>query len=287
MGKPWARIEIGYLSHPKFTWLNANAICLWHEGKQYCDMHHTDGLIPTSAFKRFRFRGMVSVRQLMTSCGRKADGTPYAPLWTVHPSGYQMHDYLDHNPCREETLARIAMVDAKRDSDRSRMREKRRVADESRATCRARLSLTVAGDGSLNVAGTEENSTEENRKEEERTPLPPLAPCDVPLDVWFVELKASYPPQAVTSGARTEHAWCEIFQRDLRPASVIWAEIRANLENQKAGYQWRVKRMIPKLETWLRDGLWQQQHEAHPPVTVSEKTAGTLGAAAQILRGES
>lgn len=107
MPKPWARIEVGYFSHIKFLKLNANAISLWHEGKDYCDTHHTDGLIPREALQHFRFRGTKSVTMLSTSCGEKPSGAAYAPLWEEHPVGYKMHDYLDHNDCRDEVLTRL------------------------------------------------------------------------------------------------------------------------------------------------------------------------------------
>lgn len=121
--KPWAKLEIGYLDHPKFLALNANAICLWHEGKNYCDRHNTDGLIPRAALKGFRFRGKKSIAVLMTSCGDKPDGTAYAPLWDAHVVGYRMHDYLDHNDCRDDVLARIEHAEARREAERTRKAE--------------------------------------------------------------------------------------------------------------------------------------------------------------------
>lgn len=111
MAKPWARLEIGYLDHPKFLALTANAICLWHEGKNYCEKFHTDGLIPKDALKLFRFAGQKSVAMLLTGYGQKPDGTPYKPLWEKHPVGYKMHDYLVYNDCREEVLARLDDAD--------------------------------------------------------------------------------------------------------------------------------------------------------------------------------
>lgn len=114
----------------------------------------------------------------------------------------------------------------------------------------------------------------------------PAAPCDVPLDVWFRRLLERYPKQALSTGYLTEDAWNEIFRTDMRPAAVIWDEIQTHLENQKRGYQWRVKGMVPKLEKWLREGLWKQLHDEHPPsAVVSEKTAHTLTAAAAFIRG--
>lgn len=133
MAKPWAKLEIGYLGHPKFLALNANAICLWHEGKNYCDSHQTDGLIPRDALKMFRFRGVKSVTLLLATCPTpKPDGSPYAPLWEDHPVGYKMHDYLDHNDCRDEVLARIEQADERRDTERQRKADWRAKKKEKR-----------------------------------------------------------------------------------------------------------------------------------------------------------
>lgn len=128
--KPWSKLEIGYLNHPKFLALNANAICLWHEGKNYCDTHHTDGLIPRDAMKTFRFRGAKAIALLLLSCGLKPDGTAYAALWSQHDVGFRMHDYLDHNDCRDAILARMEQAEESRDVDRQRLkrwREKKKV----------------------------------------------------------------------------------------------------------------------------------------------------------------
>lgn len=134
--KPWAKLEIGYLSHPKFLALSANAICLWHEGKNYCDAHQTDGIIPKDALRTFRFRGVASVSLLLRSCGDKPNGSPYAPLWEAHATGgYRMHDYLDHNDCRDAVLARMEQADRNREFDREykqRARAAKKTKRESR-----------------------------------------------------------------------------------------------------------------------------------------------------------
>jgi hypothetical protein len=51
VGKPWARLEQNFINHQKFLALTSNAICLWLEGKNYCDMYQTDGMIPKIALK--------------------------------------------------------------------------------------------------------------------------------------------------------------------------------------------------------------------------------------------
>lgn len=125
MAKPWARLEQNYINHPKFLALDASSICLWHEGKNYCDMHQTDGLIPREALKTFRFAGRRQVDALIVSCGPKPSGEPWAPLWeTSGTLGFKMHDYLDHNDCRDAVLARIEDADEQKEHRRLKNRER-------------------------------------------------------------------------------------------------------------------------------------------------------------------
>jgi len=176
VAKPWARIEIGYLNHPKFLALNANAICLWHEGKNYCDSHHTDGLIPKDALKSFRFRGAKSVESLLKSCGQKGDGTPYAPLWHEHPVGYKMHDYLDYNDCRDAVLARMAKADERRQADADRKAEWRAMKKPkkvSRKMSRRTSDGTETSPSRSTTETTPETETLLNvPKEQEHSPAP-------------------------------------------------------------------------------------------------------------------
>lgn len=134
MPKPWARIEVGRMRHPKFLALNGNAIALWDEGKDYCDEHHTDGIIPREALKTFRFAGPKSVAMLTASCGQKFDGTPYAPLWEPHDLGYRMHDYLAYNDCRDAVLARLEQAEENRAADRERLKRWRESKKQRRET---------------------------------------------------------------------------------------------------------------------------------------------------------
>lgn len=142
MAKPWGRIELDYINHDKFKALNANAICLWHEGKNYSDVRLTDGLIPSATAKLFRFYSKKAAAFLLVSAGEKPGaGTPYAPLWEVIDGfGFKMHDYLEHNDGRDVVLARIAKADAAKQADADRKagaraaKEEKRIADEQRRT---------------------------------------------------------------------------------------------------------------------------------------------------------
>ena len=106
-----------------------------------------------------------------------------------------------------------------------------------------------------------------------------------PGDVWLRELQAAYPPKSLSSGHLTEVAFLDEVRRFGTPEATFTVML-ANLENHKRGHQWRVKGMIPRLDHWLREGLWQQTHDEHPPeALVNDKTAGTLAAASAILKG--
>ena len=92
--------------------------------------------------------------------------------------------------------------------------------------------------------------------------VPPLAP----YDVWLRDLTGRYPPQAVTNGSATYTAFVDVFAHDARAPADVFAEMLAHLDNQKRGAQWAQRGMIPRLNTWLRDGRWKQLHAAPSPV---------------------
>lgn len=124
MAKPWAKYEIDYLDHPKFRALNANAIVLWLEAKNHCDKFQTDGRFPALTVRTFRYFSVKAVELLSRSCGVKPNGEQYAPLWESQEIGgvryLTMHDYLEHNDCRDRVLDRIAKAEAEREADRAR-----------------------------------------------------------------------------------------------------------------------------------------------------------------------
>lgn len=108
-----------------------------------------------------------------------------------------------------------------------------------------------------------------------------------PMDVWFEDLKREYPPEAVSSGHLTMTAFMDAVVSQGTPLATFTV-MMINLDNQKRGHQWRVKRMIPRLDRWLMDGLWEQQHEETPPSTlVTDKTVRTLTSAQAFAAGGS
>lgn len=156
MGKPWAKYEQNYINHPKFLALTANAICLWLEGKNYCDLHLTDGMIPREALKMFRFTDRRSVLLLTTIVAGYA-----APLWETHAIGFKMHDYLDHNDCREVVLARIEAAEDSKEIRKAANRERQRKFREEQ---KRKANALRNGDITRTSQGPTETATETARK---------------------------------------------------------------------------------------------------------------------------
>lgn len=183
MAKPWGRYELGMMGHPKFLALNGNAIALWWEAKNYCDTHHTDGMIPREALRLFRFSGPKAIDLLTASCGSKPNGSAYAPLWEAHPVGFKMHDYLDFNDCREEVLARLDDADDvaalrrianKERQSKYRAERKARLAVLSEQSRHAVTLLRNAESDVTCSTPTETETPTETHKEKERaTPSRP------------------------------------------------------------------------------------------------------------------
>lgn len=153
----------------------------------------------------------------------------------------------------------------------------------SRARPRAALAIAIATAEKLVVPNSEKAEPRDttSRAVPSRDVTTENAP---PLDVWLADLMASYPATRVTSGYLTSSAFHEVFHRDPRPPGEVWTEMRDNLTNQMQGYEWRVKRMIPTLDKWLREGRWRQRHEVEPADAMTDATRGTLAALDSILR---
>jgi hypothetical protein len=107
------------------------------------------------------------------------------------------------------------------------------------------------------------------------------------LDLWFEELLRDYPQNRISNGYLTQSAFSDQFDRDPRPPREVWEHMKSNLANHLRSHEWRVKGMAPKLDRWLREGLWRQVHEEVPmAVRVNDKTARTMASAAAFAAGE-
>lgn len=89
----WVKLDDKVWSHPKFGALSGDAVRLWMFALCWCNQHETDGSIPR-----------VTVRVLGGTSDAAAELCA-SGLWHETENGWQIHDYLDHQPSRDD-LAR-------------------------------------------------------------------------------------------------------------------------------------------------------------------------------------
>lgn len=108
---------------------------------------------------------------------------------------------------------------------------------------------------------------------------------DPPVDAWARELVTRYPAQGRCGWHLVERP---LFDAVLAHGDGPWAgweAVKGALEQHRGSHQWRVKQMIPRLDKWLREGIYLQELPETPVATlVSEKTARTLSSAAQFIK---
>jgi hypothetical protein len=110
-----------------------------------------------------------------------------------------------------------------------------------------------------------------------------------PIDRWLRELQAAYPPQRVTRGHMTEVAFTDALLKFSGGVMAGWLLMQTTLALNVSSHEWRVKGMVPKLEKYLREGLWQNALPADAPAgeQLTAKTNRTLQGAADALRSVS
>lgn len=97
----WARIDDAMPAHRKFRHLDdAPAAWLWQAGVCFASKYLTDGFLD----ERDVAGGLESAIRLRSPL-KLAERLVAVGLWERVEGGFQVHDYLDYNPSREQVLA--------------------------------------------------------------------------------------------------------------------------------------------------------------------------------------
>lgn len=116
---PFIRLSDNYIDHPKFLALSDGAFRLWHESMAFCRKHQTDGLIPFSTMRGFRYYTKSREKQLATGYIPEAK-----PLWIlVRSVGYTINDYLFWNLSKEEESCERSAATARMRKFRSKQKD--------------------------------------------------------------------------------------------------------------------------------------------------------------------
>ena len=224
---PWVRIDENAMDHPKFLALTDGAWRLWCEGQAYCQKHLTDGAIPLSALKGFRYYSPTRLKNLL------AEQVPgKGPCWHQDGSGsINVHDYLEWNDSRDEVLA--ARSDAR---DRRRRYRDRRASEDASPDVYGTQNVpsgVVCGDGEVPANG--------KRVSEKMTPLRER----------FERFWAVYPRKV-----GKDAAWRRWEQ--LKPDETFTDTAIATVQSQTRSVQWQKEggQFIPHPATWLHQGRY-------------------------------
>lgn len=278
------QVEASVRTHRKFLQAGPAASWLWLCSVGYAQDGLTDGFIPREALAYLGVQKPDAMADRLVTVG----------LWDVVPGGWKIHHYERHN----RTSSEIQAIKARR-AHGGRLSGHlggRPLKEPSTKPLKVTLegfsprnpSGNPQGLSTGNPSGNPISDTDTSHLISDTDTSQTRAPDDretVPFDVWFRQLAAAYPKQAVTMGHLSESAFVQALRGHPEGPADAWALMQGNLRNQQAGYQWRVKGMIPRMERWLREGLWMQQHEAVPvSAVVSDRTARTLSAASEFIR---
>lgn len=241
------------MDHPKFIALDAGAWRLWCEGNTYCQRQLTNGFIPSTAVKKFRYYTARAQKQLLEALVPNK-----GPLWERADGGFQMHDYLDWNDSAEKVLK--ARKDAKDRLEKWKAEQAAKRNGTRLPETPTRNAFQVGARNASKRNGTEQ-SVDTNHQQtsgaryDERRPhpldeRPVLSPEAVEAGNRFL---AAYPVKQNQAAAK--RAWTR-----LNPDENTIAAIFANLEARE-GMGWsRNARFIPYPARFLEDRMWEETY---------------------------
>ena len=129
----WFKVDDGLHCHPKAMAAGTPALGLWVRCGSYAAQHLTEGFIPRGIAEMY---GTKQMAKALVDSG----------LWREAESGYQMHDWLDRNPTRDDVEAQREAAAERQRRARERARESRRDASVTNAVTHApvtQLGVTV------------------------------------------------------------------------------------------------------------------------------------------------
>lgn len=103
---PWLKLDDQFSDHPKIVEAGPMAGWLHVCGMLYCSRLLTDGFIPA---------GQVRKLADLDNAGELADRLVAVGLWDRADGGYQVHDYLDYNPSKNEVMSERQMRQVRKD----------------------------------------------------------------------------------------------------------------------------------------------------------------------------
>src|SRR5215217_2603099 len=93
---PWLKIDDNFCDHDKIEPLSDGAFRLHVCGMNFCARLLTEGFLKVAQVQRLPCNVTEERIQELVEAG----------LWHPAPGGYQIHDFLDYNPTKEEAISK-------------------------------------------------------------------------------------------------------------------------------------------------------------------------------------
>ena len=267
---PWVKLDDLFSDHPKVmeagplaAWLHVCAMC-------YCGRYLTDGFIPTG-----QVRKLADVDNAQELASKLVD----VGLWENAEGGYQIHDWLEYNPSREQVLR-------EREAAKERMSKLR--SGEVRPNNQRSSSSPSP---SPSPSPKPETHTRPNSQEETSSPKAPMTPKEKPRPRFPDD---SEPAKLVTTlrgliignnptaraakmTVRECDNWAEDFERLIRLDGRDPPTIERVMRWAQSDQFWRANILSPKKlrEKW--DTLWLQMQRPEKQGGNNGKARGSPG----------
>jgi hypothetical protein len=116
----WLKTDDRIASHPKILKAGPEAAWLWLAAIAYAKNHLTDGFVPHDALPTLA-KWSIPVEELARRCVDAKARPDGQGLLEPCEGGHRVHDFLDHNPSREDVSAAMKKARERKADYRSRM----------------------------------------------------------------------------------------------------------------------------------------------------------------------
>lgn len=108
---PWIKLDDKWMDHPKIMRAGRDARDMWLASITWSARHLTDGNIPKEMLPALAIMAGIDI----ANCQNFARVLLDVCLWNATENGYEIHDYLEYNPTKEQA---IANKEARKDAGR-------------------------------------------------------------------------------------------------------------------------------------------------------------------------
>lgn len=190
-GVSWARLDDGFLTHPKAMAAGIEGRALFVAALLYASRELTDGDVSEAAM--VSLGGLAGVRNPK----RVADQLVAVGLFDSTDDGYQIHDYLTYNPSREKVLAEREASALRANKWRDKRRAYGRTNGVTHTGTNAVSALSPDPLSPREAKASQRSPTEIQSADENVSHSPPLKPPKrtVPTEEWAAEQRAIWGPK--------------------------------------------------------------------------------------------